>query len=542
MSTIDKLRGMLLVQSEYLKKISSAHGKDQDSGKNQDSEAQRTSMKKSKSCDSKLKKSVSFKVSPSAGLKLHRTRRTNNVLSIMLQRFNGIAYPKAKIDEIFSECERRRSRYFEKGQAADVLKELGFHFSVEESQEIFRIMDFQNVGELDLQDLKQKLLRHRCKECLKGWFTDLDVYDIIAEKLLEDGRMLQDNPLKALAAHPDDLSYHLQDLHHDVLTAMQSGLEDMKDLSSRSQEGPSSSKFTSELPCTFSIKKIEFSKGLSAEEKGNEEEEEEQIDMMRKEHDALEAITSGCLDAPTNARMEWEFVTGPKEGVRYPGEEQEEEHVGRVRRSLEELMQQEVFSRSRLTKGELIGLRLYTGPMHVKYNESIRQYFNSIGDNDRTSYSGDFPTTIQLISSGILKLASSNSIPSNKKLYRCLKPNANDSSLQQRILEGSLLNMEPNFISASSEWKNISGKAGEEGEDGSSHLPIILEICSYDRTIGAELQWLSQYPHEDEIVFPPFACLNISRPISFNAHEGKEVVLLSAQIQVSGEQKEKTIE
>ena len=93
---------------------------------------------------------------------------------------------------------------------------------------------------------------------------------------------------------------------------------------------------------------------------------------MEDEHKSEEEFRSGNYGTKTCPKLEWEFVTAPKEGAVYPGEKTVDDSHGRERKLLADLMQQEDCVKSKLTEDELIAIRLYTGPMYMAYNQVTR--------------------------------------------------------------------------------------------------------------------------------------------------------------------------
>ena len=56
--------------------------------------------------------------------------------------------------------------------------------------------------------------------------------------------------------------------------------------------------------------------------------------------------------------------------------------------------------------------------------------------------------------------------------------------------------------------KDIARDCSQSGQPGAAALIFALPMGLHSR--GAELGWLSQYPHEEEIVFPPLTQLALS--------------------------------
>jgi hypothetical protein len=96
-------------------------------------------------------------------------------------------------------------------------------------------------------------------------------------------------------------------------------------------------------------------------------------DAMKAEHESAFRFTSLNYGIETTPKQEWEFVTDAKEGL-YPGEKEVgSSDEGRVRKSLDELMQLPECESSGVTREELIAVRLYTGPMYMYYNQQLRK-------------------------------------------------------------------------------------------------------------------------------------------------------------------------
>lgn len=70
----------------------------------------------------------------------------------------------------------------------------------------------------------------------------------------------------------------------------------------------------------------------------------------------------------TKPFIEWEYVVNPDPNKEYFGEATPENSHGRTRQTVDELMAKPKIVQAQLSREELIALRLYTGPMFVKYN------------------------------------------------------------------------------------------------------------------------------------------------------------------------------
>ena len=161
---------------------------------------------------------------------------------------------------------------------------------------------------------------------------------------------------------------------------------------------------------------------------------------------------------------------------------------------------------------EVIALRLYTGPMFEIYNTILRAWGNVANPGFVSSTSRVYPglnirdcftTTIHVISSGILKISRLQpALPvfrgvSTMKLPRCfLEKDANN-------VRGGV---EFGFMSTTiEEGVALSYAMGRSAKTSSTLIESTMGMV--DR--GASLDWLSQYPHEREILFPPLTAVEV---------------------------------
>eukprot|EP00326_Haptolina_ericina_P037582 CAMPEP_0181244632 /NCGR_PEP_ID=MMETSP1096-20121128/42969_1 /TAXON_ID=156174 ORGANISM="Chrysochromulina ericina, Strain CCMP281" /NCGR_SAMPLE_ID=MMETSP1096 /ASSEMBLY_ACC=CAM_ASM_000453 /LENGTH=823 /DNA_ID=CAMNT_0023341205 /DNA_START=27 /DNA_END=2496 /DNA_ORIENTATION=- len=141
---------------------------------------------------------------------------------------------------------------------------------------------------------------------------------------------------------------------------------------------------------------------------------------------------------------------------------------------------------------ELVGGRLYTGPLYHKYNHVLRAKSGNpfIGDMYRKMCKDNlYPTTIHAINSLIIKLSK---LTIAQCVYRGFCYAKLPDSFWTRNTEGIRCGIEYGFSSTTTE-RSVAVHYGT-GPAG---------------TI-AELSWISQYPHEAEILFPPLTGLEMS--------------------------------
>jgi hypothetical protein len=143
-------------------------------------------------------------------------------------------------------------------------------------------------------------------------------------------------------------------------------------------------------------------------------------------------FTTGNYNLATTPAMEWEFVVTPRAGFEYPHTPKDKggwRHgndwkgsCGREAEELELFMAKSQVKTAGLLEAEVIGLRLYTGPMFVLYNAVLRGFPEKDVEclKDKDSKENRYETTIFVIASGITKLSKVSAIPKDRHLYRGL--------------------------------------------------------------------------------------------------------------------------
>jgi len=137
--------------------------------------------------------------------------------------------------------------------------------------------------------------------------------------------------------------------------------------------------------------------------------------QMEVEHcaslDSLDTfVTTNYGGTQTNPRMEWGFVVCPVKGKKYPGIIRQADPLGRF-------LKDPTAVSAGLTREEVIAIRLFTGPMFMKYNARLRQFPAALV----AALKGNgFVTTIHAVVSAIIKLSRTWKIPYDRKVYRGL--------------------------------------------------------------------------------------------------------------------------
>ena len=176
----------------------------------------------------------------------------------------------------------------------------------------------------------------------------------------------------------------------------------------------------------------------------------------------------------TTPEREWLFVVGrdglDKSSWTFDVERAEpvvEEGMmveGRNAEKLAALLRSPEVERSHVTVAEIVALRLYTGPMYVKYNAVLRGM--AVATAGGTIYS----STVHLICSGLQKLSRVSDLPKEMKLYRGNGGMALPSSFLEPDASGCAGGTEPAIMSAT---PDRSVALGYSGIDKDKDLPTL---------------------------------------------------------------------
>eukprot|EP00667_Euglena_gracilis_P011727 EG_transcript_12004 len=220
--------------------------------------------------------------------------------------------------------------------------------------------------------------------------------------------------------------------------------------------------------------------------------------------------------ASLDAVAQWRYVVDPNA----PGDDPERD-AGRESRSLEAFLQHPIALASRLLRSEVIALRLYTGPGYRLINGYLRslpqnaemgwdKYFASVAGAPNM-----FPTTQHCLDAAVMKL-----IPHtpSRRLYRGMwgavpgdfRQGIQATKKADQMRYGPGRPCEPAFLSTSAQ-RAVATKAFAaetlfiiEAAQGTQQFPDKRGRCL---KAGAEVEWVTQYPGEFEVLFPSFTIL-----------------------------------
>jgi hypothetical protein len=205
------------------------------------------------------------------------------------------------------------------------------------------------------------------------------------------------------------------------------------------------------------------------------------------DHDAKEPYYAENIGMTTCPELEFGAVVGQDgidrqqgqwqlkpdaEPTLYPGAMVE----GRNAKTIKELMKAAEAKKARLLDVEMVALRLASGPQHVKYNGVLRAL--ALGEEVKGS---KYSTTIQVIVSGIRKLASVAEAPEDTAVYRGLRLKlALDSEFYVLDSQGFAGGVEGSFMHASRDIKVAREYSG---------VGTIFKLVLGKMSLGADIAW-----------------------------------------------------
>lgn len=152
--------------------------------------------------------------------------------------------------------------------------------------------------------------------------------------------------------------------------------------------------------------------------------------------------------------------------------------------------------RAGLSQAEVAALRMYTGPFYIPWNTALRMSEKS------PRLLKDWKTCISVLYSAIFKLSFSSE---RRKVYRGINESERELHPDFYTKSGTDFagGVELAFMSTSTDLS----VALEYASRGSSSSCSIFEITFDIASRGASVVWLSQYPYENELLYPPYTCL-----------------------------------
>jgi len=182
---------------------------------------------------------------------------------------------------------------------------------------------------------------------------------------------------------------------------------------------------------------------------------------------------------------------------------------------------------------EMYALRLYTGPQYIKYNTTLRGAAAGGTDADHVYQrfqqlcrGNTYANTLHVVSAAIIKLSK---IAPAHKVYRAPGGALPASFWHRSAVSGVQGGLEFAFMSTT--LNKVEAMKYARRAPGM----ILFEIDQGFVARGAAISWLSQYPMEAEVLYPPCTALEVSK----TRVEGAVVVVglrpsLSSAVAASG--------
>ena len=150
---------------------------------------------------------------------------------------------------------------------------------------------------------------------------------------------------------------------------------------------------------------------------------------------------------------------------------------------------------------EITALRLWTGPMYKRYTFLLRSHCGNLCLPCHVPVL--YVTTVHAFNSGIVKLSRRQATRTPNIIYRGLRLNSLASAPRTGI-DG----VEPSPLAFSTDRAVAEGYArGSGGLLLEFDLDATKEGRSGELAPGADISWLSQFPHEREVLFPALSLL-----------------------------------
>ena len=364
------------------------------------------------------------------------------------------------------------------------------------------------------------------KSCVKEWLKQIQLFDMLTETFVEhiekDGGQSKGQPTRIKDVTNEQTKVVLESFKDRALLQISEAVHNHKNIVEDFNAKTANDKFaTTDGAFVGNFAQIElFFKGLDGYIGLPSHKVYHQMEM---EHcfaaDSLDTfVTSNYGGTQTNPRLEWEFVVCPVPDKEYPG-------IIRQADPLEKFLDDPTAALAGLAREEVIAIRLFTGPMFMKYNAKLRQF--PAAGVEALKKNG-YVTTIHAVVSAIIKLSRTWKIPYDRKVYRGLGGMLLPQEFWKEDPFGCRGGVEFGIMSTTTTREVAIQYSGVE-----KGRPTIFEIEVGQVDRGAPLRWVSQYPGEDEIVMPPLSNLEVVGDARMESTSKGVVMVIPLRINVN---------
>ena len=249
------------------------------------------------------------------------------------------------------------------------------------------------------------------------------------------------------------------------------------------------------------------------------------IDSMEEEHNTVEDPNYPEL----NPKLEWDIVMNGYTGQLSTYKVHKKRDIKHALNHYMTLHAERV-KEANVNSAEMAALRLWTGPMHKLYTALYRK--------DGVDFkSSRYTTTLHAINSGISKIARSWTLPLNRKVFRGYSGAVLSDTFLIKDVFGCTGGVEPSVLATTTDWDTAVFYSLRTGEKTAAII-FEIEVGQVDR--GANIGWLSQFPHEEEILFNALSNLEVmGKPYQAFTDKGSVLVY---PVRVSVNLKSKTLD
>ena len=245
-------------------------------------------------------------------------------------------------------------------------------------------------------------------------------------------------------------------------------------------------------------------------------------ESMKRDHcdsiDSQAEFHAGNYGTTTTSEIEYYFVVDPKgHPHEFPADsllhaDESRRHLCREAKVLADFAEPLQRTNAKLATldcaplcdEEFWGARLYTGPMFIKYNAILRGLGGKVpffvSNLEKLCMGNQYTTTLHIINSACVKLSK---VMTAQKVYRGVSGGTLPAEFWKKNEWNVAGGVEFAFMSTTLD-KSVALHYAAAGGAG---LCFEIQMGMVDR--GADLSWLSQYPHESEILFAPMTGLEV---------------------------------